>query len=166
LVFDPVGGSAFPQLARATANGGTLILYGALASDPTVVPPFEIFARDLTVRGLALPNLMRDDAQLAALKRFVGDGLADGTLRPTIARKLRLRPDRRRPSLHRGPAMRDGTGVAKRSHYGVTIPTILTTSKFDPATCRSSLTNASLFHLESGAPLIKQLLPLSATIIP
>jgi NADPH:quinone reductase-like Zn-dependent oxidoreductase len=29
LVFDPVGGSAFPQLARATANGGTLILYGA-----------------------------------------------------------------------------------------------------------------------------------------
>src|ERR1700730_7413135 len=56
--------------------------------------------------------------------------------------------------------------VAKRSHYGVTIPTILTTSKFDPATCRSSLTNASLFHLESGAPLINQLLPLSATIIP
>jgi len=88
LVFDPVGGSAFPQLARATANGGTLILYGALASDPTVVPPFEIFARDLTVRGLALPNLMRDNAQLAALKRFVADGLADGTLRPTIARSF------------------------------------------------------------------------------
>jgi NADPH:quinone reductase-like Zn-dependent oxidoreductase len=86
LVFDPVGGSAFPQLARATANGGTLILYGALATDPTVVPPFDIFARDLTIRGLALPNLTRDDAQLAALKRFVSDGLADGTLRPTIAR--------------------------------------------------------------------------------
>jgi NADPH:quinone reductase-like Zn-dependent oxidoreductase len=86
LVFDPVGGSAFPQLARATANGGTLILYGALATGPTVVPPFDIFARDLTIRGLALPNLTRDDAQLAALKRFVSDGLADGTLRPTIAR--------------------------------------------------------------------------------
>ena len=86
LVFDPVGGSAFPQLARATANGGILILYGALATDPTVVPPFDIFARDLTIRGLALPYLTRDDAQLAALKRFVGDGLADGTLRPTIAR--------------------------------------------------------------------------------
>jgi NADPH:quinone reductase-like Zn-dependent oxidoreductase len=86
LVFDPVGGSAFPQLARATANGGTLILYGALATDPTVVPPFDIFARDLTIRGLALPNLTRDDARLAALKSFVGDGLADGTLRPTISR--------------------------------------------------------------------------------
>ena len=86
LVFDPVGGGAFPQLVQATANGGVLILYGALATDPTEVPPFDIFARDLTLRGLALPGLMRNDAQLAALKRFVGEGLADGTLRPTIAR--------------------------------------------------------------------------------
>jgi len=86
LVFDPVGGGAFAPLARATANGGVLVLYGALATDPTVVPPFDIFARDLAIRGLAFPNLMRDDARLAAVKRFVGDGLADGTLRPTIAR--------------------------------------------------------------------------------
>jgi len=86
LVFDPVGGSQFAHLAQATANGGTLILYGAFATDPTVVPSSEIFRRDLTIRGLALPNLMRDDAQLAALKRFIGDGVADGTLRPTIAR--------------------------------------------------------------------------------
>src|SRR6202023_2531812 len=86
LVFDPVGGSAFPQLVRATANGGTLIIYGALATDPMVVPPFDVFARDLTIRGLALPSLMRDDKRLAALKRFVRKGLADGTLRPTISR--------------------------------------------------------------------------------
>jgi len=86
LVFDPVGGPAFAQLARATANGCTLILYGALATEPTVVPPFDIFARDLTIRGLSFPNLMRDDAQLAAMKRFVSDGLAKGTLRPTIDR--------------------------------------------------------------------------------
>ena len=86
LVFDSVGGPAFAQLARATTNGGTLILYGALAADEIVVPSSEIFRRDLTIRGLALPNLMRDDAQLAALKRFVSDGLADGSLRPTIAR--------------------------------------------------------------------------------
>jgi NADPH:quinone reductase-like Zn-dependent oxidoreductase len=65
-----------------------LILLRCARERPEVVPPFEIFARDLTVRGLALPNLMRDDAQLAALKRFVGDGLADGTLRPTIARSF------------------------------------------------------------------------------
>jgi NADPH:quinone reductase-like Zn-dependent oxidoreductase len=86
LVFDPVGGPGFADLARATANGGTLVLYGALDTDPTVVPPFDILARDLTVRGLALTAHTRDDAQLASLKRFVSEGLADGTLRPTIAR--------------------------------------------------------------------------------
>jgi NADPH:quinone reductase-like Zn-dependent oxidoreductase len=63
-----------------------LILYGALATDPTVVPPFEVFARDLTIRGLALTARTRDDAQLTALKRFVSEGIADGTLRPTIER--------------------------------------------------------------------------------
>jgi NADPH:quinone reductase-like Zn-dependent oxidoreductase len=51
-----------------------------------VVPPFEVFARDLTIRGLALTAPTRDDAQLTALKRFVSEGIADGTLRPTIAR--------------------------------------------------------------------------------
>jgi NADPH:quinone reductase-like Zn-dependent oxidoreductase len=51
-----------------------------------VVPPFEVFAHDLTIRGLALTAPTRDDAQLTALKRFVSEGIADGTLRPTIAR--------------------------------------------------------------------------------
>jgi NADPH:quinone reductase-like Zn-dependent oxidoreductase len=86
LVFDPVGGPGFADLARATANGGTLVLYGALSTDLIVIPPFDILARDLTVRGLALTARTRDDVQLAALKRFVSEGLADGTLRPTIDR--------------------------------------------------------------------------------
>ena len=34
------------KVTRATANGGTLILYGALATDPTVVPPFAVAASD------------------------------------------------------------------------------------------------------------------------
>lgn len=86
LVFDPVGGPEFATLAKATAAAGTLVLYGALDTRPTVVPPFDIFGRNLTVRGLALSALTRDDAKLAALKHFVGKGLADGTLHPTITR--------------------------------------------------------------------------------
>ena len=89
-MFDPVGSPGFAQLAKATANGGTLALYGALATDATVIPPFDIFARDLTVRGVALTARMRDDVQLAAMKRFVGDGIADGSLRPVIARTFPL----------------------------------------------------------------------------
>jgi NADPH:quinone reductase-like Zn-dependent oxidoreductase len=45
-----------------------------------------VFARDLTVRGLALTALTRDDAKLVALKHFVSEGLADGAFHPTISR--------------------------------------------------------------------------------
>lgn len=86
LVFDPVGGPEFATLAQTTAAGGMLILYGALDTRPTTVPPFDIFGRNLTVRGVSLPAVTRDDARLAALKRFVGEGLAEGALRPVIAR--------------------------------------------------------------------------------
>jgi NADPH:quinone reductase-like Zn-dependent oxidoreductase len=86
LVFDPVGGPTFAKLVEATATGGLLILYGALSRDPTVVPPFPIFARNLTIRGLAITAYTADDTQLAVLKRFVTEGLADGSLSPAIAR--------------------------------------------------------------------------------
>jgi NADPH:quinone reductase-like Zn-dependent oxidoreductase len=86
LVFDPVGGPGFSNLAKAAAAGGKLVLYGALDTRPTEIPPFDIFARDLTVRGLALPALTRDDAKLADLKAFVTSGLADGSLSPVVAR--------------------------------------------------------------------------------
>jgi NADPH:quinone reductase-like Zn-dependent oxidoreductase len=86
LVFDPVGGPGFAALAKSAAAGATLVLYGALDAQPTVIPPFDIFARDLTLRGLSLPAIARDDRKLAALKSFVSAGLAEGALRPAIAR--------------------------------------------------------------------------------
>ncbi len=52
------------------------------------------------------------------------------------------------------------------SGYGVTIPTIFTTSKFEPLTWESSPTRWSLFQPSFGAPETYQLLPLSATIMP
>lgn len=108
LVFDPVGGPAFANLVKATAAGGTLVLYGALDAQPTIVPPFDIFARDLTLRGLSLTALARDDTKRAALKRFVSDGLADGTLRPTIARTF---PFERIADAHR--FVEAGTQIGK-----------------------------------------------------
>jgi NADPH:quinone reductase-like Zn-dependent oxidoreductase len=86
LVFDPVGGPTFAKLVEATASSGLLILYGALSRDQTAVPPFHLFARNLTIRGVSLPAHASDDAQLGALKRFVTEGLADGSLSPVIAR--------------------------------------------------------------------------------
>lgn len=87
LVFDPVAGPAFAQSVEATGDGGTLIPYGALdGARPTTLPPFDVLARGLTIRGLALPRLTQIDAEFAALKQFVGSGLADGTLKPVITR--------------------------------------------------------------------------------
>jgi NADPH:quinone reductase-like Zn-dependent oxidoreductase len=50
------------------------------------VPPLDLFARDLTIRGFALTAITREDAKLAALKHFVSEGLASGALHPSIAR--------------------------------------------------------------------------------
>jgi NADPH:quinone reductase-like Zn-dependent oxidoreductase len=86
LVFDPVGGPQFATLAKSAAAGATLVLYGALDTQPTVISPFDVFARNLTIRGVALPALARDDQTLAALKSFVSAGLADGALHTTITR--------------------------------------------------------------------------------
>ena len=90
LAFDPVGGTGFADLVRATRSGGTLVLFGALSPEPTVIPPFDIFARDLTVRGLSLVGLSRDDEVLAKMKAFVSSGLSDATLSPVIARTFPL----------------------------------------------------------------------------
>lgn len=86
LVFDAVGGPGLAQLAKATASGGLLVLYGALAPETIAIAPFDLIGRDITVRGVSLTNRMLDDLQLAAMKAFVEKGIAEGALRPVIAR--------------------------------------------------------------------------------
>jgi len=90
LVLDAVGGPGFSKLAEATAAGGMLILYGALSAEPTVIPPFQVFARDLTIRGFAFPNIARNDEHLAAVKQFVGEAISGRSLVPTIARTFKF----------------------------------------------------------------------------
>jgi NADPH:quinone reductase-like Zn-dependent oxidoreductase len=86
LVFDAVGGSGFYTLGKAAKTGGLLLLYGALDTRQTVLPPYDIFARNLTIRGFALPTLARDANTMDALTNFVSEGITDGTLKPTISR--------------------------------------------------------------------------------
>jgi len=86
LVFDAVGGPGFVKLLQATATGGLLILYGALHTSPTELSAFQVFARSLTIRGFALPTIAADDQQLAAMKKFIQDGITNGSLAPSIAR--------------------------------------------------------------------------------
>ncbi len=86
VVFDPVGGPAFAQLAAVTAERGTLIVYGALDSRATPLPVGDVLGRSLTIRGYLIFEASQDDAKLAAATAFVLDGLATGALRPRIDR--------------------------------------------------------------------------------
>ena len=108
LVFDPVGGALLPTLMKSTAPGGRVVLYGALASEPTALQPFDLFGRDLTLRGFALTALTRDDTRLAQLKDFVGGGLAGGSLQPVVDHTL---PFDRIADAHR--LMESGSQVGK-----------------------------------------------------
>ena len=86
VVFDPVGGPSFAQLAAVTAERGILIVYGALDSRATPLPVGDVLGRSLTIRGYLIFEASQDDAKLAAATAFVLDGLASGTLRPRIDR--------------------------------------------------------------------------------
>lgn len=86
VVFDPVGGPTFGKLAKVTAVGGIIVLYGVLSHDPVPLPIFEILGRHLTVRGYELFEVTMDDAKLERGKAFVLDGLASGAFRPKVAR--------------------------------------------------------------------------------
>ncbi|HEX4259922.1 MAG TPA: zinc-dependent alcohol dehydrogenase family protein, partial [Acetobacteraceae bacterium] len=85
-VFDAVAGPGFAHLVEAAAPGATLVVYGGLGGATAAFPVMPMLGRSLTVRGFGLAAVTRDDANLAALTRFVTDGLARGALRPVIAK--------------------------------------------------------------------------------
>jgi NADPH:quinone reductase-like Zn-dependent oxidoreductase len=90
VVFDPVGGPTFAKLARATARLGILFLYGALSPEPTPLPLFDVLGKWITIRGYVLMEITGDPQRLERGKRFVNEGLAEGSLKPIIARTFPL----------------------------------------------------------------------------
>ncbi len=90
VVFDPVGGPTFAKLAEATAHLGTLFLYGALSPEPISLPPMAVLSQWLTMRGYVLMEITGDPARLEKGKQFVNEGLADGSLKPIIAKTFPL----------------------------------------------------------------------------
>jgi NADPH:quinone reductase-like Zn-dependent oxidoreductase len=90
VVFDPVGGPTFAKLAQATARLGIVFLYGALSPEPTPLPLFEVLGKWITIRGYVLMEITSDPARLERGKKFINDGLADGSLKPIVARTFPL----------------------------------------------------------------------------
>lgn len=86
VVFDPVGGPIFEPLTAAMAEGGILIEYGGLSPEPTPFPLFEVLSRSLVLRGYRVYEVLEDPLRLRDAAEFIFSGLADGSLRPVIAR--------------------------------------------------------------------------------
>lgn len=90
VVFDPVGGPTFEKLAKATARLGIIFLYGALSTEPTPLPLFDVLGRWLTVRGYVMMEITGDPARLERGVRFINEGLAEGGLKPLVAKTFPL----------------------------------------------------------------------------
>src|SRR4051812_9302332 len=90
VVFDPVGGPTVAKLARATARLGILFLYGALSPEPTPLPLFDVLGKWITIRGYVMMEITSDPARLERAKAFINAGLADGGLKPLVAKTFPL----------------------------------------------------------------------------
>jgi NADPH:quinone reductase-like Zn-dependent oxidoreductase len=90
VVFDPVGGPTFAKLVQATSHLGIVFLYGALSPDPTPLPLFGLLHKWITIRGYVMFEITSDPARLEKAKAFVNAGLADGSLKPIIAKTFPL----------------------------------------------------------------------------
>jgi NADPH:quinone reductase-like Zn-dependent oxidoreductase len=90
IVFDPVGGPTVAKLAAAMANRGILFQYGALSTQPTPLPLWDLLAKSMTIRGYVLFEITSDPARLNKGKQWVIDGLAAGKLKPVIAKTFPL----------------------------------------------------------------------------
>lgn len=84
IVFDPIGGKGLESLAAATARSGIIIEYGALASDPTPYPLFTALAKQLTIRGYTLFEVVENPEWMAKARQYVFDHLASGDFKPRI----------------------------------------------------------------------------------
>jgi NADPH:quinone reductase-like Zn-dependent oxidoreductase len=90
IVFDPVGGPYVQTLAEAMAIDGTLFIYGGLSGQPTLHPHWPAAFKNLSIRGWVASTIWNHPERFARNKALVLDGLANGRLKPVIARTFML----------------------------------------------------------------------------
>jgi NADPH:quinone reductase-like Zn-dependent oxidoreductase len=90
MAFDPVGGPALEKLTASMAQRGTIFEYGALSTEPTPLPLFEVLGKWLTIRGYVMFEVVSDPKRLERGKEFILGGLASGKLKPVIAKTFKF----------------------------------------------------------------------------
>ena len=90
LVFDPIAGPGVAALAEAAAPGATVLLYGALAPEPTPYPLVTALRKGLSIRGYTMWEMLNDPVRLARARHWVIGQIESGALRPVIDRTFAL----------------------------------------------------------------------------
>ena len=90
IVFDPVAGKGIEILAAATAAGGTIFEYGALAAEPTPYPLFTALHKHLTIKGYTLFEVVANPEAFTQAKQYIFDHLAKGDFKPRIDKTFSL----------------------------------------------------------------------------
>ena len=90
VVFDPVAGATLAKLTQATAPHGLIVVSGALAPEPTPFPLFDVIGKGITIRGYSITEVVKDPQRIQRALGFISEGLADGSLKPVIAKTFPL----------------------------------------------------------------------------
>ncbi len=90
VVFDPVGGPFVETLANAMAEEGILFIYGSLSGQPTPYPHWPAAFKSLSLRGWVHTFLWNRPERAARARDLILRGLAEGHLRPVIAKTFPL----------------------------------------------------------------------------
>ncbi|TYB59521.1 zinc-dependent alcohol dehydrogenase family protein [Nonomuraea sp. PA05] len=90
LVLDAVAGPGVRDLARAVADDGTLLVYGALSGQPTPYPGIELGMPALAMRTYTMLETTTRPERLRRAAAFVNSGLRSGAFRAVVDRTFEL----------------------------------------------------------------------------
>ncbi|MEV0994029.1 zinc-dependent alcohol dehydrogenase family protein [Nonomuraea sp. NPDC050202] len=90
LVLDAVAGPGVRDLTRAVADGGMLLVYGALSGQPTPYPGIELGMPAVAMRTYTMLETTTRPERLRRAAAFVASGLRSGAFRPVVDRTFEL----------------------------------------------------------------------------
>jgi NADPH:quinone reductase-like Zn-dependent oxidoreductase len=90
IIFDPVGGPDVEKLAQAAAEEGIVFIYGGLSGQSTPYPHWPAALKSLSIRGWVASFIWNKPERFARNRDLILRGLADGHLKPVIAKTFPL----------------------------------------------------------------------------
>lgn len=88
VVFDPVVGQTFSKRVQVTAKKGPIVIYGALKTQPTERPVFEILTNNPTIYAYGIFETTYNRELRKTATKFVYGGLEDGAFKAVIGEHI------------------------------------------------------------------------------